>query len=170
MKTWNLTYILAGLCSRDVMCFLWSTNWNFIPQKTTFFIVAAVKPMNTTLVMFSCHVAGYLKGLQFVCISELYNKERNTKTITSRLPLSNSSQKFTATLREWTLLRHSSSFSWNWRKSWHMSVWKALSPWIDPVTSGKQSLTNRQTNKQTPWPLVRERTIPTERPPLVDEI
>jgi hypothetical protein len=23
---------------------------------------------------------------------------------------------------------------------------------------------------QTPWPLVRERTIPTERPPLVDEI
>jgi hypothetical protein len=29
---------------------------------------------------------------------------------------------------------------------------------------------NKQTNKQTPWPLVRERTIPTERPPLVDEI
>jgi hypothetical protein len=26
------------------------------------------------------------------------------------------------------------------------------------------------TQKQTPWPLVRERTIPTERPPLVDEI
>jgi hypothetical protein len=25
-------------------------------------------------------------------------------------------------------------------------------------------------NKQTPWPLVRERTIPTEGPPLVDEI
>jgi hypothetical protein len=25
-------------------------------------------------------------------------------------------------------------------------------------------------NKQTPWPLVRERTLPTERPPLVDEI
>jgi hypothetical protein len=25
-------------------------------------------------------------------------------------------------------------------------------------------------NKQTPWPVVRERTIPTERPPLVDEI
>jgi hypothetical protein len=29
---------------------------------------------------------------------------------------------------------------------------------------------NKQTNKQTPWPLVRERTIPTDRPPLVDEI
>jgi hypothetical protein len=28
----------------------------------------------------------------------------------------------------------------------------------------------KQTNKQTPWPLVRERTIPTEQPPLVDEI
>jgi hypothetical protein len=26
------------------------------------------------------------------------------------------------------------------------------------------------TNKETPWPLVRERTIPTDRPPLVDEI
>jgi hypothetical protein len=25
-------------------------------------------------------------------------------------------------------------------------------------------------NKQTPWPLVRERTIPTDRPPLVGEI
>jgi hypothetical protein len=28
----------------------------------------------------------------------------------------------------------------------------------------------KQTNKQTPWPLFRERTIPTDRPPLVDEI
>jgi hypothetical protein len=26
-----------------------------------------------------------------------------------------------------------------------------------------------KTKKQTPWPLVRERTIPTDRPPLVDE-
>jgi hypothetical protein len=26
------------------------------------------------------------------------------------------------------------------------------------------------TQKQTPWPLVREQTIPTDRPPLVDEI
>jgi hypothetical protein len=26
------------------------------------------------------------------------------------------------------------------------------------------------TNKLTPWPLVRKRTIPTERPPLVGEI
>jgi hypothetical protein len=25
-------------------------------------------------------------------------------------------------------------------------------------------------DKQTPWPLVRKRTIPTERPPLVGEI
>jgi hypothetical protein len=36
--------------------------------------------------------------------------------------------------------------------------------------TGVPSLTNKQTNKQTPWPSVRERTIPTERPPLVDEI
>jgi hypothetical protein len=27
-----------------------------------------------------------------------------------------------------------------------------------------------ETQKQTPWSLVRKRTIPTERPPLVDEI
>jgi hypothetical protein len=32
------------------------------------------------------------------------------------------------------------------------------------------ALSKQKTNKQTPWPLVRERTIPTERPPLVDEI
>jgi hypothetical protein len=34
----------------------------------------------------------------------------------------------------------------------------------------KPSLKLKQKTKQTPWPLVRERTIPTERPPLVDEI
>jgi hypothetical protein len=28
----------------------------------------------------------------------------------------------------------------------------------------------RHKTKETPWPLVRKRTIPTERPPLVDEI
>jgi hypothetical protein len=28
----------------------------------------------------------------------------------------------------------------------------------------------KQQNKQTPWSLVRERTIPTDRQPLVDEI
>jgi hypothetical protein len=28
----------------------------------------------------------------------------------------------------------------------------------------------REQTKQPPWPLVRERTIPTERPLLVDEI
>jgi hypothetical protein len=31
-------------------------------------------------------------------------------------------------------------------------------------------ITNKQTNKQTPWPLVCKRTVPTEPPPLVDEI
>jgi hypothetical protein len=28
----------------------------------------------------------------------------------------------------------------------------------------------KKKQKQTPWPLVREQTIPTDRPPLVDEI
>jgi hypothetical protein len=31
------------------------------------------------------------------------------------------------------------------------------------------NLSNDQ-KKQTPWPIVRERTIPTDRPPIVDEI
>jgi hypothetical protein len=38
-----------------------------------------------------------------------------------------------------------------------------------PEEGKLKALTNKQT-KQTPWPLVRERTIPTDRPPLVDEI
>jgi hypothetical protein len=46
-----------------------------------------------------------------------------------------------------------------------------------PVGSACSAATWRQqaaiptkTNKQTHWPLVRERTIPTDRQPLVDEI
>jgi hypothetical protein len=35
---------------------------------------------------------------------------------------------------------------------------------------GVETVTSIKQTKQTPWPLVRERTIPTERPPLVDEI
>jgi acyl-CoA thioesterase FadM len=39
------------------------------------------------------------------------------------------------------------------------------------VTSNPNMLHyDTKTKKQTPWPLVRKRTIPTERPPLVDEI
>jgi hypothetical protein len=37
-------------------------------------------------------------------------------------------------------------------------------------SKGEMEQTNKQTNKQTPWPLVRKRTIPTERPLLEDEI
>jgi hypothetical protein len=37
------------------------------------------------------------------------------------------------------------------------------------ITSGRTDC-GKQTNKQTPWPLVCKRTIPTERPPLVNEI
>jgi hypothetical protein len=32
------------------------------------------------------------------------------------------------------------------------------------------SISQKAKNKQTPWPLVREGTIPTDRPPLVGEI
>jgi hypothetical protein len=39
------------------------------------------------------------------------------------------------------------------------------------IYAGDIRMSHKKTNKkQTPWSLVRERTIPTERPPLVDEI
>jgi hypothetical protein len=37
---------VAELCSGDVMCLLWSTNWVFISQKTAFFIATAMKTSN----------------------------------------------------------------------------------------------------------------------------
>jgi hypothetical protein len=43
-----------------------------------------------------------------------------------------------------------------------------LKAWVNGEKSGSQTLNLK--NKQTSWPLVRKRTIPTERPPLVDEI
>jgi hypothetical protein len=41
---------------------------------------------------------------------------------------------------------------------------------MDTVSGNANNSTDKRTNKQTPWPLVRKRTIPTERPPLVDDI
>jgi hypothetical protein len=38
------------------------------------------------------------------------------------------------------------------------------------VPANAKTKSGRFKQKQTPWPLVRKRTIPTERPPLVDEI
>jgi hypothetical protein len=38
------------------------------------------------------------------------------------------------------------------------------------LTVTSNQITLRRNTKQTPWPLVRKRTIPTDRPPLVDEI
>jgi hypothetical protein len=46
-------------------------------------------------------------------------------------------------------------------------------PGSNPDSRCGKLATNRlshDTTKQSPWPLVRERTIPTELPPLVDEI
>jgi hypothetical protein len=40
--------------------------------------------------------------------------------------------------------------------------------WQKHIKTKHQHLTKNK--KKPPWPLVRERTIPTERPPLVDEI
>jgi uncharacterized membrane-anchored protein YhcB (DUF1043 family) len=42
--------------------------------------------------------------------------------------------------------------------------------WQRLVTAAHNKQDPNKTNKQTPWPLVSERTIPTEQPPLVDEI
>jgi hypothetical protein len=49
------------------------------------------------------------------------------------------------------------------------TVWsaKAMS---HTVTNARMTTVSNNKTKQTPWSLVRERTIPTERPPLVDEI
>jgi hypothetical protein len=41
----NLIYRL-GLCSGDVICFLWGMNWGFESQNTEFFIVTAMKTSN----------------------------------------------------------------------------------------------------------------------------
>jgi hypothetical protein len=38
------------------------------------------------------------------------------------------------------------------------------------VIVSARALYSATTKNETPWPLVRKRTIPTERPPLVDEI
>jgi hypothetical protein len=46
VKTSDFTHLPTGLCSGDVMCLLWGTNWFFISQKATFFIVTAVKTSN----------------------------------------------------------------------------------------------------------------------------
>jgi hypothetical protein len=50
-------------------------------------------------------------------------------------------------------------------EEWRLNVNKT-----DLVMKQKDTSYQKQKNKQTPWPLVRERTIPTDRPPLVDEI
>jgi hypothetical protein len=41
---------------------------------------------------------------------------------------------------------------------------------MDGMSTHPLTRMSTEQTKQTPWPLVRERTIPTERPPLVDEI
>jgi hypothetical protein len=51
-----------------------------------------------------------------------------------------------------------------------------IAPFCHRIAAGKSpstsasDKTNTQTNKQTPWALFRERTIPTDRPPLVYQI
>jgi hypothetical protein len=50
------------------------------------------------------------------------------------------------------------------QKARELRCWKPL------VESRSGQNRRRRPNKQTPWPLVRKRTITTERPPLVDEI
>jgi hypothetical protein len=42
--------------------------------------------------------------------------------------------------------------------------------YLNRIDHDRKIRSRKQRTKQTPWPLVRERTIPTERPPLVDEI
>jgi hypothetical protein len=62
-----------------------------------------------------------------------------------------------------------------WNKEEFPHQWKEflLNQFTTQLTYCRKSqltTTTKKQNKQTPWPLVRERTIPTDRPPLVDEI
>jgi hypothetical protein len=50
------------------------------------------------------------------------------------------------------------------------SATRTLQPLRHAHPSKKKNLILMDKTRQTPWPLARERTIPTERPPLVDEI
>jgi hypothetical protein len=61
---------------------------------------------------------------------------------------------------------------WNWRLelTHGVSLSLSLSRTLLASLSNCPSLSFSQTKNQTPWPLVRERSIPTERPPLFDEI
>jgi hypothetical protein len=43
-------------------------------------------------------------------------------------------------------------------------------PWAQQPTGRICHSLGRETKNQTPWPLVSKRTLPTERPPLVDKI
>jgi hypothetical protein len=67
---------------------------------------------------------------------------------------------------------------WNGYWKWKFAIsWETQTSWPEILKNrlrvgdlGTDKKLSKQKNKQTPWPLVRERTIPTERPPLVDEI
>jgi hypothetical protein len=52
-----------------------------------------------------------------------------------------------------------------------VSILEIWENYLVPVIYPSPEILNiRKHKKQTPWPLARKRTIPTERPPLVDEI
>jgi hypothetical protein len=53
-----------------------------------------------------------------------------------------------------------------WQCSW-IFHWKVMSLY---ASQHRHTTGDGNFLKQTPWPLVRKRTIPTDRPPLVDEI
>jgi hypothetical protein len=55
------------------------------------------------------------------------------------------------------------------RTSYYRNTEVAIRP-TSRTANRRYVKTHKQTNKQTPWPLVYKRTVPTERPPLVDEI
>jgi hypothetical protein len=58
-------------------------------------------------------------------------------------------------------------------EDWYVlqTSWQSVS-WLNKIISNGHThkFPQFQQNKQTPWPLARKRTTPTERPPFVDEI
>jgi hypothetical protein len=45
-----------------------------------------------------------------------------------------------------------------------------MTPQKSPVPIARVIISLTENKKQTPWPLFRKRTVPTERPPLVGEV
>jgi hypothetical protein len=118
----------------------------------------------------SSHLCGRAKGLKLTCPANLFSPQYLGFSLLQK------SIKFYQTVR-----RHIPDVStalkqllWRWFQVC-MCVGRGGKRHrnkheVEIIVANFNDENNSHKQKQTPWPLVRERTIPTERPPLVDEI